>query len=369
MIIFKLGYRNRILFVVFLIVLLGLFYSIWVWHQPLVNASTAHSFKVHPGDTQEKIHQRLKQQQFTSHASWLNFLSHILGYHYALHYGEYQITPGMNYHDLMVNIDQKRMQVKHKITFIEGLTFSEFIDVLSKNNNIRHLLKGKTEQQILKALGVSHRHAEGLFFPDTYQFVWGNSDIDILSQAYNEMARHLGYQWKNRQPGLAYKTPYEALIVASLIESETPVIEERPVISGVILQRLKIGMKLQLDPTVMYGLGMSRGASLLRSQLNKDTPYNTYLHYGLPPTPIGMPSESSLAAALHPEFKGYLYYVASGKGGHVFSKNFAGHKTAVTQYRALQKKEERISKQREQQWLVVFPKLTYMFLKPMYELE
>ena len=187
----------------------------------------------------------------------------------------------------------------------------------------------------MKALGKSGEHAEGLFLPETYYFPAGTSDIEFLKRAYKDMASQLEKAWGNRAEDLPYETPYEALIMASIIEKETGIAEERPEIAGVFVRRLNIDMLLQTDPTVIYGIGADYDGNIRRSDLRKDTPYNTYTRAGLPPTPIALPSQAAIEAALHPKAGNSLYFVATGsEGRHYFSKNLSEHNAAVRRYLA-----------------------------------
>ena len=184
---------------------------------------------------------------------------------------------------------------------------------------------------------------EGIFYPDTYHFTVPTTDADLLQRAYQKMQQELEKKWMTRAESLPYKTPYESLIAASLVEKETALAEERPLVAGVLVNRLKKGMRLRFDPTVIYALQELYTGNLTRADLRTQSPYNTYLHAGLPPTPIGLPSSDSLDAALHPSQDGYLYFVATGDGGHFFSESLAEHEQAVQRY--LEKLRQRQSPQ------------------------
>lgn len=201
-----------------------------------------------------------------------------------------------------------------------------------QNDAIRHLSVSYTDQQILKSIGAEETHPEGLFFPDTYYFSNGMSDLEILKRAYHAMRTKLNEAWTQREPGLPYKSPYEALIMASIIEKETGRAEERKIIAGVFVNRLRIGMRLQTDPTVIYGMGERFDGNIRRKDLQEDTAYNTYTRSGLPPTPIAMPGMASIEAALHPAKTQALYFVGKGDGSHVFSNTLAEHNRAVAKY-------------------------------------
>ena len=249
-----------------------------------------------------------------------------------LRYGEYRVHPGQSAWQLLNQIIMGEDLVKHRIIFIEGWTFERMKTALFQNPNLRHTFARKCNSEIMRELDVPYSHPEGLFFPDTYQFVWGNTDIDILKQAYDNMQIFLNEQWSQRAKKLPYKNVYQALIVASLIEKETAIPKERSMIAAVILRRLQMRMRLQIDPTVLFGLKKSYGSPITKQDLKQKTPYNTYVIYGLPPTPIDMPSGASIIAALHPANIKALYYVSRGDGTHQFSVNYRAHLAAVNRY-------------------------------------
>jgi UPF0755 protein len=188
------------------------------------------------------------------------------------------------------------------------------------------------DAQILAALQATETHPEGLFFPDTYLFARGSSDVAVLRRAYLTMQRHLKAEWESREQGVPYRSPYEALIMASIIEKETGLAAERELIAGALVNRLRIGMRLQVDPTIIYGLGETFDGNLKKKHLLEDGPYNTYTRAGLPPSPIAMPGFASLRAALHPAKTDALYYVSRGDGSSHFSPNIREHNRAVTKY-------------------------------------
>jgi UPF0755 protein len=203
---------------------------------------------------------------------------------------------------------------------------------LAKHPHVRVTLAGRPEAEIRAALGVQESSLEGLFFPDTYRFAPGASDVEILRRAHAEMKKRLAAAWDARAPDLPISSPYEALILASIIEKETGQRGERPVVASVFANRLRIGMRLQTDPTVIYGLGTSFDGNLRKRDLLADTPFNTYTRGGLPPTPIAMPGAASIEAALHPESTPFLYFVGRGDGTHHFSRSLEEHNRAVAKY-------------------------------------
>ena len=252
-------------------------------------------------------------------------------YERKLKAGEYRFGPEFNMLQVLDRIVEGR-SIGHPILFIEGWTFKDYLKELKSKNKIEHTLVGFDYEQILKSLSIEQNHPEGWFFPDTYNFSAGQTDKDILKNSYQAMKRHLENEWENRDLELPYKTAYEALIAASIIQKESRVAKEYPLIAGVIVNRLNRRMRLQMDPTVIYGLGGIDGP-LLRSHLDIDTPYNTYTRHGLPPTPISMPGLLALQAAVRPAKTTALYFVARGDGSHTFSNTLEEHIAAVQVYR------------------------------------
>ncbi|EGR5061261.1 endolytic transglycosylase MltG [Vibrio cholerae] len=245
--------------------------------------------------------------------------------------GTYKLEPNMTLAQaLALLVSGKEHQFS--ITFVEGSRFQEWREILASDENITQQLTGMTEIDIAKALGLEHEKLEGLFLAETYHFTKGTSDLDILKRAHQKLDKFLQVTWEHRQEGLPILTPYEALILASIIEKETSIAEERERISGVFINRLNKRMRLQTDPTVIYGMGEDFDGNIRKKDLRAHTPYNTYVINGLPPTPIAMPGEASIYAALNPEQTEYLYFVASGEGGHNFSKTLAEHNSAVRAY-------------------------------------
>lgn len=251
-----------------------------------------------------------------------------------LHAGEYVIEPGMGPMQLLHNIITGHVFWR-KLLFVEGWTFKQFRQTLDHDPYIIHKTLGLSDAEVGLLLNKTGS-LEGLFFPATYRYTAGFSDVAILQQAAQTMQKHLQAAWQTRAAHLFYQTPYQALIVASMVEKEAKLKQDRPLIAGVILKRLSINMPLQIDATVIYGLGDEYHGRLTTADLKIPTAYNTYLHKGLPPTPIAMPGEASLQAAMHPIIDHDLFYVARGDGGHVFSATLAGQNKAVRHYRLLE---------------------------------
>ncbi|MEM8593822.1 MAG: endolytic transglycosylase MltG [Pseudomonadota bacterium] len=258
--------------------------------------------------------------------------------------GEYELTEGVSFSEFVDTLSQQGV-MEYKITFVEGWNVKTALNKLWKQKGIERTLQSADPKQVFKQLGfleryTTHQHVEGLFFPATYVFTKGTTDIEILKQAHNKLLSVLDEAWENRAPGLPYKDPYEALIMASIIEKETGVAGERDKVAGVFVRRLAKGMMLQTDPTVIYGMGDAYQGSITRTALRDKNAYNTYVINGLPPTPIALAGEESIKAALNPASGTSLYFVATGKGGHTFSDTLDEHNEAVARYRrVIQAKE------------------------------
>lgn len=243
--------------------------------------------------------------------------------------GDYRIDASASLPSLMNDITNGKVVV-YNITVVEGKTFKDLRASLVQTAGIEHTLNDKTDAQIATLLGIDGS-PEGWFMPETYQFHRGSSDLELLKRMYGEMQRTLEQEWPNRADGLPLANPYQALILASIVEKETGVASERPQIAGVFVRRLQKDMLLQTDPSVIYGAADYHG-DLTRKHLQTDTPYNTYINKGLPPTPIALPGKASIEAALHPADGDSLYFVADGKGGHTFSATYEEHQQAVARY-------------------------------------
>ena len=245
--------------------------------------------------------------------------------------GEYQITAGTTSVTLLAKLVAGDVYL-HQITIVEGSRFAEVLTALRAHPAIAATaLDGAA---IMNALGAPGVHPEGQFFPDTYRFPYGTSDLDVLRLAHEALVARLQEAWRNRSPDLLLKTDYEALILASIIEKETSLPSERKVIAGVFLERLRRNMRLQTDPTVIYGLGSAFDGDLRSQDMDRDTPYNTYTRAGLPPTPIALPGAGSIEAAVAPEITGALDFVATGRGdgSHDFSATYEEHEQALREY-------------------------------------
>lgn len=269
-------------------------------------------------------------------APYLEAYARLSGLAPRLKAGEYAIAPGTTPRGLIEQIVAGRV-IQHRLTVVEGWTFRQLRRALAEHPKIAQTLREADDAGIMARLGRPGQQPEGWFFPDTYHFPTGATDEALLRKALAAMERKLAEAWAGRAPDLPLHDPYQALVLASIIEKETAEASERPDIAGVFTRRLRRGMPLQADPTVIYGLGAAFNGNLRRQDLTSDTPYNTYTRRGLPPTPIALPGADSLSAAVHPAPGDALYFVATGEGGHVFSSTLEQHDRAVRQYQAKEK--------------------------------
>ncbi len=256
--------------------------------------------------------------------------------------GEYQLQPGDSLASLLGKIDRGEV-VQHSVTLVDGWTFREWRQRLDGLKDLKHDSNGLDGKQIMARLGMPDYQPEGWFAPNTYFYTRGTSDLEVMRRALENQRKILDAAWADRDKDLPYDGPYQALIMASIVEKETAQPNEREEIAGVFVNRLRRGMRLQTDPTVIYGLGDSYTGNLRRSDLQRTTPYNTYRIVGLPPTPIAMPGKAAIEAAVHPSNTEDLYFVARGDGSHVFSKTFAAHRKAVREYQLHRRADYRSS--------------------------
>jgi UPF0755 protein len=249
--------------------------------------------------------------------------------------GRYEIPALASPRDILRQLEEGRV-VLETLTVIEGWTFAEMRRAVEEHPHIRVTLRGREVADLMAAIGHAGEHPEGRFFPDTYRFAAGTSDLDIYSLAYRKLADTLEAAWQARAPDLPISNAYEALILASIIEKETGLPSERPRIAGVFVTRLRRNMRLQTDPTVIYGIGAGYDGNIRERDLRTDTPYNTYTRSGLPPTPIALPSREAIEAATRPLETGDIFFVATGigDGSHVFSATLEEHNAAVKRYLA-----------------------------------
>ncbi|MCK8564726.1 endolytic transglycosylase MltG [Yersinia ruckeri] len=247
--------------------------------------------------------------------------------------GTYRFTPGMTVRQMLLLLASGK-EAQFTIRFIEGTRLSDWLDELKQAEYVKHELAGKSNVEIARLIGLKDtEHPEGWLYPDTYAYTAGTTDLALLKRAHRKMEKTVEEIWLARDDALPYKNPNDLVTMASIIEKETAVNDERTKVASVFINRLRIGMRLQTDPTVIYGLGDKYSGTITRKDLETPTPYNTYVIAGMPPTPIAMPGLASLKAAAHPAKTPYLYFVADGKGGHTFTTNLASHNQAVRVYR------------------------------------
>jgi UPF0755 protein len=288
-------------------------------------------FDLKAGSSLKKAAQQMATAGVLRNAAPFVILARLLGAAGKVKAGNYEVTGPISPLALLRKVTEGDY-TQSTITFVEGWTFRQVRRALDEHSAIRHDTQGLSDAEIQRRLGLDQPSLEGWFFPDTYHFSSGLSDFAILRRAYRLMQSRLAIEWAQRAPGLPLKSPYDALILASIIEKETGRTAERPLIAAVFINRLRAGMKLQTDPTVIYGMGRAFNGNLRKRDLTADTPYNTYIHEGLPPTPIAMPGLASLSAALNPPQNNYLYFVSRGDGSSYFSRSLEEHSRAVTKY-------------------------------------
>ncbi len=326
---------RRLFWAIFSFILLVGWFYLHV-HSSIKLTSSLYEFSISPGSNLKQISQQLEDAGVI-HSKWsFILLTRYLNRESAIKAGDYQITNNLTQIALLDYLTQGDAK-QNAIQFIEGRTFNQLKRTLLENPNIQHDTESLTEQEILLQIGATETVAEGLFFPDTYFFIKGDSDMHILRRAYQAMQTHLQTAWHLRSEDLPLTTPYEALILASIIEKETGMESDRAQIAGVFINRLRKGMKLQTDPSIIYGLGEQFDGNLRKQDLLADQAYNTYTRAGLPPTPIALPSLASIRAALNPAATDALYFVAKGNGESEFSTNLADHNKAVNKYQKQQK--------------------------------
>jgi peptidoglycan lytic transglycosylase G len=308
--------------------------------QPIAGLQERMTFEVPRGAHMRSVAANLQERGLLDQPDVWIVWARLMRRDVALKAGEYELQPGLTPKGLLALLSSGQV-VLHSITFIEGSTFADVRNALAANEAVRNDNRERNDDEIMRALGEVGLHAEGQFFPDTYRFPRGTTDLELLTIAHRRMQDELRKAWEQRAADLPLASAYEALILASIVEKETALERERAQIAGVFIERLRRGMRLQTDPTVIYGMGLTYDGNIRRADLSRDTPYNTYTRTGLPPTPICMPSLESLHAAVQPDVSGALFFVATGAGdgSHYFSKTLAEHNLAVKRYlRELQRR-------------------------------
>ncbi len=298
---------------------------------PAAGAGEPFLFDIPTGMSLRTLARELTGLGVLEHPWFFLALAHLSGQAARVKAGEYEIAPGTTPVALLDKLVRNQVH-QRAITLIEGWTTAQLLAALARDDRLVRKLEGVTPETLMAALGRPGQSPEGRFFPDTYRFTKGTSDLDLLKRAAQAMDQVLAEEWRDRAPGLPLRDPEQALILASIIEKETGLASERATIAGVFIRRLQLGMRLQTDPTVIFGLGSAFDGDLRRADLLRDTPYNTYTRAGLPPTPIALPGRAALRAALHPAPGDSLYFVARGDGGHWFSATLEEHNQAVRRF-------------------------------------
>lgn len=301
---------------------------------PAAEAETASAqrvFEIAPGTRLRDLAERLTEEGLINDPYFFIALAYQAGLESQIKAGEYALTEGMRPRDLLQRFASGR-SIQYPITLVEGRTFRQAVDSLADQEVLRRELTGLSDAEVMERIGMQEAHPEGWLFPDTYLVSRGSTDVELLKRAYARMKQVLNEEWEQRADDLPLDSPYQALILASIIEKETGLAAERPTIGGVFVRRLQRGMRLQTDPTVIYGMGDAYDGNIRRQDLRQETPYNTYVINGLPPTPIALPGREAIHAALNPAEGDALYFVARGDGSHHFSATLDEHNCAVRQY-------------------------------------
>jgi UPF0755 protein len=330
----------------------------WAWrdyqsalHAPAV-AGNPVVIEIDKGDSFNQITGKLLAQNVNIKPFWFKVIAVQEKALKKLKTGEYELASGLTPPEILALFVQGKTR-QYAMTFPEGWSFKEILQEIKNNPNLEHTLHDVDFEKVMSRLGADIKHSaivpgiavppasiqspEGMFFPDTYFFEKHTSDVALLKRAYDKMQFVLEQEWQHKAEALPFKTPYEALILASIVEKETGVVAERPLIAGVFIRRLQMGILLQTDPTVIYGMGDNYQGNIGSQDLKTATPYNTYVIRGLPPTPIAMPGRDAIYAALHPDNGNSLYFVARGDGTHQFSDTLKDHNLAVDSFQRKKK--------------------------------
>jgi UPF0755 protein len=307
-------------------------FSYWA-KQPITTGEPAIDFVVAPGSSVGAAAQQIASAGVPVNPFMLALLARLTGQASRIKAGTYELKPNTTPRRLLTQLVRGEF-AQESVTIIEGWTFRQMRQALAGAKALRHDTAELSDKELIAKIApeAKFKQPEGLFFPDTYLFAKGSSELQIYKQAHQAMMNHLNAAWEKRDPSLPYANPYEALIMASIVEKETGQKSERSMIAGVFVNRLKAGMLLQTDPTVIYGMGEKYEGKISKKDLTTDTPYNTYVRAGLPPTPIALPGLQSLSAALSPARTEALYFVSRGDGTSKFSDNLNDHNKAVNQY-------------------------------------
>ena len=322
---------KRILLLALCLALLAIAGLVWYAYSPVSLRTDPADFSIKRGSSLTSATRQMVESGVELTPWQFTLFGRLLGKAGTIKAGSYEVGRGITPLALLHKLTAGEV-TQTEIVFVEGCTFRQMRSALDADAEVRHDSTALSDAEIMVRIGAVGRNPEGLFFPDTYLFGKGASDLDILKRAYKAMDRQLKAAWEKRAPELPYRDPYDALIMASVIEKETGQATDRALIAGVFVNRLRIGMMLQTDPSVIYGLGEKFDGNLRKKHLLADTPHNTYTRSGLPPTPIAMPGQAALDAALNPAKTPALYFVARGDGSSEFSRTLAEHERAVAKY-------------------------------------
>jgi UPF0755 protein len=321
---------------VVLVVLAAAGYGAWYATSPVSVGALPVEVEIPRGASLRTTMDQLQKAGIGVRRIEFELLTRALGRERDIKAGNYQVAKAPTPVELLDKLTRGDVS-QAEVRLIEGWTFAQVRAALDASADLRHDTTGLEDAQVLARLQAPEPHPEGLFFPDTYLFARGSSDLAVLRRAYQAMQRHLKEEWEARDANVPYQSPYDALIMASIIEKETGKASERDLIGGVLVNRLRIGMRLQVDPTIIYGLGSEFDGNLKKKHLLEDGPYNTYVRAGLPPTPIAMPGLASLRSAMRPGKTESLYYVSRGDGSSHFSRSLDEHNRAVSKYQLRKK--------------------------------
>ena len=323
-----------------LLLLMALALGAFVWwlgdYAEKPTGKSLDSFVVQRGDSLSQVAKRLEKNGIVSNYRLFMLIARLNHQQSSLKAGEYQIAANLGPRQILDKMTRGDV-VRRMVRLTDGHSFRQFRESLSRAKGLKHVIDGLDDASVMKKLGHEDVKPEGMFFPATYDYKRDDTDLAILARAYEKMQAVLTAGWKTRTDK-TLKKPYDALVLASIVEKETAKPEERPLIAGVFLNRLRKGMKLQTDPTVIYGMGDAYKGNIRKKDLLRDTPYNTYTRFGLPPTPIANPGKEALSAVFHPIETKALYFVAKGDGSHYFSTTLAEHNKAVYRYQIARKK-------------------------------
>lgn len=328
---------KKLIIIVFIFVAIAAGAAGWAYTQvknelnlPVINTEQV-MLTVKPGTSFRGLINQLVQDKVIKASQWTRWVGKLDPSLTDIKAGTYGLEPNKTLQEVLALIASGK-EFQYSITLVEGERFSEWLKKIQAAPELKHVSDGMTEPQIAKAIGMDNVKIEGYLLPDTYHYTAGTTDIAVLKRAYLAMNKELATAWELREKDLPLKDPYQVLIMASIIEKETAVPTERGLVASVFMNRLRKGMPLQTDPTVIYGMGDKYDGNISKKDLRTPTPYNTYTMKGLPPTPIAMPSKASVLAAVNPDKSNYYYFVADGKGGHKFSTTLVEHNRAVRAY-------------------------------------